>query len=230
MAWSKALSVAEVAGDRRRARPDRACPRARAQPHSSPQVGEVVERHRLDDRAALLVLELADVPVPPVLARSSSRAGCRSPPGAGAGRRRRAAPWLRLAARRQEPLEHRRLGLLGLEEQRVVVAAALEQGREGGQADAPDADDLERGVDELGSGRAGPDDPPGACRGSPPASTSTELGVSSAGWVMTGGWSTIRRRPSASTLGQLRQLVEGVVVVRPALTVAWRNGRARLST
>ena len=45
-------------------------------------------------------------------------------------------------------VEDRRGRLLGLEEQRIALVAALEEGHEAARPDAPDADDLEREVDE----------------------------------------------------------------------------------
>ena len=132
------------------------------------------------------------------------------------------------AARSEEPFEDRRLGLLGLEEQRIVPAAVVEQGHEGRQADAAHPDDLERGVDEpvaldehpsiflerVAVGRQRRD-----LRGQ------GQLG----GWVTTGGWSTIRRTPpwpSSVSLGSSCRL--SCLVVRAR--VDSRNGRDRLST
>ena len=81
---------------------------------------EVVGRHRGDDRAALLVLELADVHVSAAVADSPAEedvAGglkaALADDDAGA-----VIGW---ALGSQEPLEDGRLGLLDLEEQRVVV-------------------------------------------------------------------------------------------------------------
>ena len=55
----------------------------------------------------------------------------------------------RLPARRKEPLVDRRLRLLDLEEERIVVGAAVEEGDERAEPDAADADDLEGDVDDL---------------------------------------------------------------------------------
>ena len=51
-----------------------------------------------------------------------------------------------MRARSEIALVHRRLRLLGLEEQRIVVRATDEQADEGSEPDAADADDLEREV------------------------------------------------------------------------------------
>ena len=56
------------------------------------------------------------------------------------------SPCVRVVARAQEALEHRRLGLLDLEEQRVVVVAADQQHDVAAGADAADADHLPRRV------------------------------------------------------------------------------------
>ena len=55
----------------------------------------------------------------------------------------------RVRARPEEPLQDRCLRLLDLEEQRIILVAALEQRREGRQSDASHADDLDGAVDEL---------------------------------------------------------------------------------
>ena len=57
-------------------------------------------------------------------------------------------------ARLEELLEHRGLGLLELQEQRVLAVAAEQQRDPGARADAPDADDLARDVDQLELARA----------------------------------------------------------------------------
>ena len=54
-----------------------------------------------------------------------------------------------VAALGQVVLQHRRGGFLDLEEQRVVLVAALQQDDERAGADAADADDLAGHVDEL---------------------------------------------------------------------------------
>ena len=58
-------------------------------------------------------------------------------------------PWLACALGRQVRLQHRRRRLLGLEDERVVLVAALEDDHEAARADAADADDLEREVGEA---------------------------------------------------------------------------------
>ena len=105
-----------------------------------------------------------------------------------------------LGARPEEALEDGRLGLLGLEEERVVAVAAVEQRDEREQPDAADADDLHRRVDQ---GVAVEQDPPvllDASRGTGRAPSSASARVSPAGWVMIGGWSTIRRDPSSTSV------------------------------
>ena len=57
-----------------------------------------------------------------------------------------AVRWVR--TRFEEPFEDRGLGLLDLEEERVVVAGALEQGHVRPETDAADADDLQRRIDD----------------------------------------------------------------------------------
>ena len=52
-------------------------------------------------------------------------------------------------ALRQVVLQHRLRGLLDLQEQRVLLVAALQQDDERPGADAADADDLARNVDHL---------------------------------------------------------------------------------
>ena len=54
----------------------------------------------------------------------------------------------RLCARAEEPFQDRRLGLLDLEEERIVVRPVLEQHHERPQPDAPDADHLHRVIDD----------------------------------------------------------------------------------
>ena len=56
-------------------------------------------------------------------------------------------PWFVEPARAEERLEHGRLGLLELQEQRVVAVAAEQQHDPRAGADAADADDLARRVD-----------------------------------------------------------------------------------
>ena len=109
-------------------------------------VGEVVGRHRLDHGRTLGVLELPDIQVP---ARRTGR-----PAEQDVARRLEPAladddaPAVVLrAGSAREPLEDRRLGLLDLEEQRIVGVVAEQEDDPGAEADAPDADDLERRVD-----------------------------------------------------------------------------------
>ena len=56
-------------------------------------------------------------------------------------------PWFGVLAPADEPLEHRGLRLLRLQEQRILVVAADEEMDPGACSDAPDADHLARGVD-----------------------------------------------------------------------------------
>ena len=72
-------------------------------------------------------------------------------------------PWLRVLARADEPLEHRRLRLLRLQEQGIVLVAADHEEDPGPRPDAADADHLARRVDvfELLDGVViAPDRPP----------------------------------------------------------------------
>jgi hypothetical protein len=55
---------------------------------------------------------------------------------------------VRQLARPDEGLQHRRAGLLRLQEQRVAVVVAEQQQHEGARADAAHPHDLARGVDE----------------------------------------------------------------------------------
>jgi hypothetical protein len=109
---------------------------------------EVVDGHRVDHRAALLVLQLAHVPVP--AARTDERAEqdvrrglepalAGHDPGAVRG----------LVAGAEEPFQHGFLGLLHLQEQRIVVVRAQEERGERAQPHAAHAHDLHRRVDEL---------------------------------------------------------------------------------
>jgi hypothetical protein len=59
------------------------------------------------------------------------------------------SPGLVIPALRQVVLEHRPGRLLHLQEQRVLLVAALQQHDERARADAADADDLARHVDDL---------------------------------------------------------------------------------
>ena len=59
------------------------------------------------------------------------------------------SPWLACVARLEVRLQDRGRRLLHLEDQRVVLVAALEHDDEAAGPDAPDADDLEGGVDET---------------------------------------------------------------------------------
>ena len=59
------------------------------------------------------------------------------------------SPWLRYWLRPQKAAQHRRLGLLGLQEQRFVLAfAALHQSDPGAGADAADPDHLAGQLDQ----------------------------------------------------------------------------------
>ena len=81
-------------------------------------------------------------------------------------------PWLAYLLLPDEPLEHRLLRLLGLQEQRVLAVAAEQQHDPGAGADAADADDLAGRVHVLEAleqlapvGRQGAAVGPGSARG-----------------------------------------------------------------
>ena len=80
-------------------------------------------------------------------ARVSSRGRCRTMPASAAGRRPRAGRDSGARSPRVR-LEHRRGRLLGLEDQRIVLVASLEEDDEAACPDAADADDLQGEVDE----------------------------------------------------------------------------------
>ena len=131
----------EVAGDRRRLTgpgvPAGQRPRAELAPG-----GEILERHRLDDRTALLVLVLADVGVtalPPDAPAEKDVARRLEPTLPGDDPLAVTGP----AARSQVALVDRGLGLLDLEEERVVVGRAHEQRDERAEPDAAHADHLQ---------------------------------------------------------------------------------------
>ena len=108
---------------------------------------ELVARHRVDDRTALLVLELADVDVPTSIADGPAEEDVARCLEATLARDDPLAVALVLAPA-EKPLVHGRLGLFDLEEQRIVARATNEEGHEGSEPDTPDADDLEGEVDE----------------------------------------------------------------------------------
>ena len=58
------------------------------------------------------------------------------------------SPWEGYGLGFEEPFEDGGLGLLDLEEERIVVAGALEQRHVRTEADAADADDLQRRIDD----------------------------------------------------------------------------------
>ena len=179
-AWSMALSspryAAIVAGSPVRAWPRASAPAAQLTPRR-----EVVDRHHLDDRARLRILELAQVEVATHRADRPAEhdvAGRLQPPLACDDTFAvRCVP-----ARPEEPLEDGCLRLLDLEEQRIVLVAALEQSRESHQADAADADDLHARRRRTGTDRAGRDGPPGAWPDRPPGR------LASIGEVIRGSW------------------------------------------
>ena len=82
--------------------------------------------------------------------------------------------------------------LLDLEEERVVVAT-LEEDRERVEADAAHPHDLQRRVDQLVAVEQHEPILRDGVAVAGHAPTATELGVTAGRWVMTGGWSTIRR-------------------------------------
>ncbi len=109
---------------------------------------QVVVGHRLDHGAALLILELSDIEVPSPRSDGPAQkdvTGRLEKPLA----RYHALATRRIGAWAEEPLEDGRLGLLDLEEDRVLVGALVEQHDDRRQADAADADHLERQIDEL---------------------------------------------------------------------------------
>jgi len=117
--------VAEVPRDRGRVARTGVTPREGPAAEPAPRA-EVVERHRVDDSATLLILELPEVQVS---AERSDRpaeqdvTGCLEPtlahddPLAVGG----------MDTGREVALEDRRLGLLDLEEERVLATAAVEK-------------------------------------------------------------------------------------------------------
>ena len=139
MARSKRVTVAEVAGDRRGV--TRARMRAGQGPAAQARVGPHGRgTHRLDDRGSLPVPELADVEVPrhpvdpvgPDPAEQDVTGRLHEPLTLD-----HPMPVVGVLAPAQEGLQHRGLGLLGLEEQRVIRAIAQHQGDPGAGADAP---------------------------------------------------------------------------------------------
>ena len=147
--------------------------------------------------------------------------------------RRRCPVTIRLAVRRirarlQEPLEHGRLGLLGLEEQRIVLAGSLEQADERAEPDAPDPDHLHGRVHQP---VAIEEDPPVFLQA---VAVPLHRGLGKNGGEL-GGMSDDRRSVddaahAAGELGDLRQLVECVVVggrLDQVLQVARAIGRRR---
>src|SRR4030095_5652595 len=82
----------------------------------------------------------------------SSPGRCRWRPASSAARTlpaHHALAMLLVAALGEVVLQHRGRRLLGLQKQRVVLIATLQQGDEGPRADAAHPDDLASGVDEL---------------------------------------------------------------------------------
>ena len=117
-------------------------------------------------------------------------------------------PWLVECALAQERLEHRRLRLLELEEQRIALVAAEHEHDPGARADAAHADDLARRVDVAvaleqppavgGQGApVGADALPGRTPRAPPRSAPDA--TSSIG-TMSGGSLTILRSPSTTSV------------------------------
>ena len=106
------------------------------------------------------------------------------------------SPCVGVRTRLEEPLEDGGLGLLDLEEERIVVAGSLEQRHERRQPDAADADDLERRVDDP---VAIEQDATVLLEALPVAAAARVVGEPERqlrGWMITGGRSTIRRCPS----------------------------------
>ena len=108
--------------------------------------------HRLDDRGAFPVSELTDVEV----ARHPVDAFDGEPAQEDVGRRCHQVLAVddsfavrAVSARSDELLEHRRLGLFGLKEQRIVLVPAEHQQDPCPGTDAPHPDDLESGVDQV---------------------------------------------------------------------------------
>ena len=118
----------------------------------SPVRGRAGGDRRFDGERALPVLELADVEV----ALLAVEAGADVLPAEEDVARRLhqaltgddALAAVAVLALADEPLEHRRLRLLDLQEQRVLVVDAEEERDPGAGADAADADDLAGQVDE----------------------------------------------------------------------------------
>ena len=141
-----------------------------------------------------------------------------------------AGPVGRLAAGRKESLQDRRLGLLDLEEERVVVVAAEQERGERAEPDAPDADDLQGSVDELVAVEEHAAVLADRVRGSRPSPPSMTSVVSVGGMGDDRGMVDDPAPALRVDRGQLRELVERVVMVSGLRPSAARNGRARLST
>ena len=130
--------------------PQRAWARARVAPQIREYRVAPGREHGVHVRAALPVLELAHV----VVAGHAVQPLDALPAQEDVGRRlHQALPghhplaMVGVCARAQEPLEHRRLRLLDLQEQRVVVVAAEQQHDVAAGADAAHAHDLVGHVD-----------------------------------------------------------------------------------
>ena len=139
--------LAQIGGDRDRVARSGVAARQRPAAELAP-LPQVLERHRLDDRARLLVLELAHVEVPSLPSRRPAQqhvARRLEPALAG----HHALAVVGVDARRQVTLEHGRLRLLELEEQRIAAVAGVQQHDDRHQPDAAHAHDLERGIHEA---------------------------------------------------------------------------------
>ena len=190
--------------------PDRACARARVAPqiraYNVIRPGDMV----VDVRGALPVPQLPDVEVADCPSSPVTRCQPRKMSLAACIRRWPATtrcPWLRVLALAEEPLQHRLLGLLGLQEQRVAAVAAEHQHDPGAGADAADADDLAGRVDvvEVLEQHRGGRSPACAGRtGSGRAARRSKSSRSSSGGsrssigTISGGSATIRRWPSTT--------------------------------
>ena len=110
----------------------------------------IVRLHQLDEGGALRVPELADVEVALDVVDAFDADEAEHDVARGLGQALALDDALAVVcelALAEERLEHRRLRLLELEEERVVVVAAEQQHDARPRADAADADDLARGVD-----------------------------------------------------------------------------------
>ena len=113
-------------------------------------VGQRGRVHRLDQRRALLVPELADVvvaldAVEPLVRTQPSMMSLAACISRWPSTTRWPCCWY--FARAEERLEHRRLGLLELQEQRIGVVAAEHEHDPGARSHAAHPDDLPGGID-----------------------------------------------------------------------------------